>query len=148
MPTRMAIPIVATSSRSVSELINKSKISCVIVLCQTMANDEKVPELEEILEKNFAEMKIGEDKFQQNEPAKQNISISKKIIYQERYSSENQTGTITVKPIKATKDTIHASIDIKDETIDKVIEQQQDEVETQVLDAPTSSIGDDFAVDW
>ena len=48
-----------------------------------MANDEKVPELEEILEKNFAEMKIGEDKFQQHEPAKQNISESKKIIYQE-----------------------------------------------------------------
>ena len=113
-----------------------------------MANDENVPELEEILEKNFAEMKIGEDKFQQHEPAKQTISESKKIIYQERYSSENQTGTITVKPIKATKDTIHTSIDIKDETIEEVIEQQKDDIETQVLDAPTSSIGDDFAVDW
>ena len=113
-----------------------------------MANDEKVPELEEILEKNFAEMKIGEDKFQQNEPAKQNISISKKIIYQERYSSENQTGTITVKPIKATKDVIHAPIDVKEETIEEVIEQQKDDIEKQVLDAPTSSIGDDFAVDW
>ena len=113
-----------------------------------MANDEKVPELEEILEKNFAEMKIGEDKFQQNEPAKQNISKSKKIIYQERYSSENQTGTITVKPIKATKDVIHAPIDVKEETIEEVIEQQKDDIEKQVLDAPTSSIGDDFAVDW
>ena len=73
-----------------------------------MANDESVPELEKILEHNFAEMKIGEDKFQQNEPAKQKISEVKKIIYQERYSSENQTGTITVKPIKATKDIINA----------------------------------------
>ncbi len=113
-----------------------------------MANDESVPELEKILEHNFAEMKIGEDKFQQNEPAKQKISDAKKIIYQERYSSENQTGTITVKPIKATKDIINAPIDVKEETIEEVIEQPEDEIEKQVLDAPTSSIGDDFAVDW
>ena len=113
-----------------------------------MANEESVPELEKILEQNFAEMKIGEDKFQQNEPAKQNISETKKIIYQERYSSENQTGTITVKPIKATKDIIHAPIDVKDEIIEEVIEQPKDEIGKQVLDTPTSSIGDDFAVEW
>ena len=70
-----------------------------------MANDEKVPELEKILEDNFAEMKIGEEKFQRDETTEQKIPrINKKIIYQERYSSENQTGTITVRPIKATKD--------------------------------------------
>ena len=113
-----------------------------------MANDESVPELEKILEHNFAEMKIGEDKFQQNEPAKQKISETKKIIYQERYSSENQTGTITVKPIKATKDIILAPIDVKDETIEEVIEQPKNKIEKQVLDTPTSSIGDDFAVEW
>ena len=113
-----------------------------------MANEDSVPELEKLLEDNFAEMKIGEDKFQQNEPAKQKIIETKKIIYQERYSSENQTGTITVKPIKATKDVIHAPIDVKEETIEEVIEQQKDDIEKQVLDAPTSSIGDDFAVDW
>ena len=113
-----------------------------------MANDESVPELEKILEHNFAEMKIGEDKFQQNEPAKQKISEAKKIIYQERYSSENQTGTITVKPIKATKDIIHTPIDVKEETIEAVIEQSKNEIKKLVLDAPTSSIGDDFAVDW
>ena len=80
-----------------------------------MANDESVPELEKILEDNFAEMKIGEDKFQQNKPTEQKISETKKIIYQERYSSENQTGTITVKPIKATKDIIHTPIDVNRE---------------------------------
>ena len=113
-----------------------------------MAKDESIPELEKILEHNFAEMKIGEDKFEQNEPAKQKIGETKKIIYQERYSSENQTGTITVKPIKATKDIIHTGIDVKEETIEEVIEQPKDENEKLVLDAPTSSIGDDFAVDW
>ena len=109
-----------------------------------MAKDESIPELEKILEHNFAEMKIGEDKFEQNEPARQKIGETKKIIYQERYSSENQTGTITVKPIKATKDIIHTPIDVNEE----IIEQPKDEVEKLVLDAPTSSIGDDFAVDW
>ena len=113
-----------------------------------MANEDSVPELEKLLEDNFAEMKIGEDKFQQNEPAKQKISETKKIIYQERYSSENQTGTITVKPIKATKDIIHSPIDVKEENIEEFIEQPEDEIVKQVLDAPTSSIGDDFAVDW
>ena len=109
-----------------------------------MAKDESIPELEKILEHNFAEMKIGEDKFEQNEPAKQKIGETKKIIYQERYSSENQTGTITVKPIKATKDIIHTPINVNEE----IIEQPKDEIEKLVLDAPTSSIGDDFDVDW
>ncbi|GIR00189.1 MAG: hypothetical protein CM15mP8_3860 [Methanobacteriota archaeon] len=58
----------------------------------------------------------------------QNIpKIDKKIIYQERYSSENQTGTITVKPIKATKDIIYSPIDVKDETIEEVIEQPKED---------------------
>ena len=109
-----------------------------------MANDESIPELVKILEHNFAEMKIGEDKFQQNEPTKQKISEDKKIIYQERYSSENQTGSITVKPIKATKKIIDVGIEVEDE----VIEQPVEKIMKEVLDAPTSSIGDDFAVEW
>ena len=113
-----------------------------------MANDDSIPELEKILRNNFAEMKIGEDKFQQKESTEQKISEHKKIIYQERYSSENQIGTITVKPIKATKDIIDAPIEGKDEIIEEIIEQPKEEVENQVLDAPTSSIGDDFAVEW
>ncbi len=113
-----------------------------------MANDDSIPELEKILQNNFAEMKIGEDKFQQKESAEQKIREHKKIIYQERYSSENQIGTITVKPIKATKDIIDAPIEVKDEIVEEIIEQSKEEIENQVLDAPTSSIGDDFAVEW
>ena len=119
-----------------------------IDICATMANDESIPELEKILEHNFAEMKIGEDKFQHNETDKQKISETKKIIYQERYSSENQTGTITVKPIKATKDLIQTPIGVKDGIVEEVIEHQEKGNEKQVIEAPTSSIGDDFAVDW
>jgi hypothetical protein len=122
----MIYPVIDTSSRSVLGLINKSKISCVIIICQGMANDEPIPELEEILQSNFSE----------------------KIIYQERYSSENQTGTITVRPIKATKDIIKAPIEVNDEITEEVVEAMEEQVVKQVLDVPASSIGDDFAVDW
>ena len=50
--------------------------------------------------------------------------------------------------IKIVFDIINAPIDVKEEPIEEVIEQPEDEIEKQVLDAPTSSIGDDFAVDW
>ena len=113
-----------------------------------MANDEKVPELEEILEKNFAEMKIGEDKFQQHETTKQNIPmIDKKIIYQERYSSENQTGTITVRPISATTKVIDVPIETT-EVVEEVVEEVLEDSRQEILEKPTSSMGEDFAVDW
>jgi len=113
-----------------------------------MANNENVPELEKILEKNFAEMKIGEEKFQQHETTEQNIpKIDKKIIYQERYSSENQTGTITVRPISATKKVIDAPIETT-EVVEKVVEEVLEDSRQEILEKPTSSIGEDFAVDW
>ena len=113
-----------------------------------MANNEKVPELEKILEKNFAEMKIGEEKFQQDETTEQNIPrIDKKIIYQERYSSENQTGTIIVKPISATTKVIDApieAVEVTEEVLEEIVEDSRQEI----LEKPASSIGEDFAVDW
>jgi len=115
-----------------------------------MANEDSVPELEKLLEDNFAEMKIGEDKFQQPEIVEQKISdVDKKIIYQERYSSENQTGTIHVKPISATKKTIETPIEVDEEEVDEIqIDLSDEVVKSVILDTPTSSIGDDFAVDW
>ena len=113
-----------------------------------MATDESVPELEDILEKNFSEMKIGEEHFSlPNNELKQDIEEKKKIIYQEKYSSENQTGTIVVKPIKATKEIIDAPIEVKDKEEDNEIEIIQEEV-VSILDKPSSSVGDDFDVEW
>ena len=113
-----------------------------------MANDDKVPELVKILEKDFADMKIGEDKFQQHETTEQNIpKVDKKIIYQERYSSENQTGTITVRPISATTKVIDVPIETN-EVIEEVVEEVVEEIRQEILEKPTSSIGEDFAVDW
>ena len=112
-----------------------------------MATDEPIPELEDILEKNFSEMKIGEENFNlPNKELKKDIEEKKKIIYQEKYSSESQTGTIVVKPIKATKKIIDTPIEVKDEEEDNEVEIVKEEV--AILDKPSSSVGDDFDVGW
>ena len=112
-----------------------------------MATDETIPELEDILEKNFSEMKIGEEYFDlPNKELKGDIEEKKKIIYQEKYSSENQTGTVVVKPIKATKEIIDSPIEVKDEEVIEV-EVIQEKI-VSVLDKPSSSVGDEFDVEW
>ncbi len=113
-----------------------------------MATDESIPELEDILEKNFSEMKIGEENFDLPiKELKKDIEEKKKIIYQEKYSSENQTGTVVVKPIKATKEIIDSPIEVKDEEEVNEVEVIQEKV-VSVLDKPSSSVGDEFDVEW
>ena len=114
-----------------------------------MATDDPLPELAKILEDNFAEMKIGEDKFHNlNQVTEEIITEPKKITYQERYTSENQTGKIHVEPISTTKNPSDASIEQSGTDIEKVIRRPTQVKQQQILDTPTSSIGDDFAVDW
>jgi len=113
-----------------------------------MDTDEFVPELKEILDKNFSEMKIGEENFQQTKSELTNKVVEKKkIIYQEKYSSESQTGTLVVKPIKATKEIIDSPIEVKKEKKNNEVEVIQEEV-VSILDKPSSSFGDDFDVEW
>jgi len=113
-----------------------------------MDTDEFVPELKEILDKNFSEMKIGEENFQQTKSElTDKVAEKKKIIYQEKYSSESQTGTLVVKPIKATKEIIDSPIKVKKEKKNNEVEIIQEEV-VSILDKPSSSVGDDFDVEW
>ena len=113
-----------------------------------MDTDEFVPELKEILDKNFSEMKIGEENFQQTKSELTNKVVEKKkIIYQEKYSSESQTGTLVVKPIKATKEIIDSPIEVKNEKKNNEVEIIQEKV-VSILNRPSSSFGDDFDVEW
>jgi len=113
-----------------------------------MDTDEFVPELKEILDKNFSEMKIGEENFQQTKSELTNkVEEKKKIIYQEKYSSESQTGTLVVKPIKATKEIIDSPIEVKNEKRNNEDEIIQEKV-VSILNRPSSSFGDDFDVEW
>ena len=114
-----------------------------------MDTDEFVPELKEILDKNFSEMKIGEENFQQTKSELTNkVAEKKKIIYQEKYSSESQTGTLVVKPIKATKEIIDSPIKIKNEEgVDSEVEVTHEKA-VSIINKPSSSFGDDFDVEW
>ena len=113
-----------------------------------MDTDEFVPELKEILDKNFSEMKIGEENFQQTKSElTDKVAEKKKIIYQEKYSSESQTGTLVVKPIKATKEIIDSPIEVKKEKKNNEGEIIQEKV-VSILNRPSSSFGDDFDVEW
>ena len=113
-----------------------------------MDTDEFVPELKEILDKNFSEMKIGEENFQQTKSElTDKVAEKKKIIYQEKYSSESQTGTLVVKPIKATKEIIDSPIEVKNEKRNNEDEIIQEKV-VSILNRPSSSFGDDFDVEW
>ena len=113
-----------------------------------MDTDEFVPELKEILDKNFSEMKIGEENFQQTKSELTNkVAEKKKIIYQEKYSSESQTGTLVVKPIKATKEIIDSPIEVKNEKKNNEVEIIREKV-VSILNRPSSSFGDDFDVEW
>ena len=113
-----------------------------------MDTDEFVPELKEILDENFSEMKIGEENFQQTKSELTNKVVEKKkIIYQEKYSSESQTGTLVVKPIKATKEIIDSPIEVKNEKKNNDGEIIQEKV-VSILNRPSSSFGDDFDVEW
>lgn len=113
-----------------------------------MDTDEFVPELKEILDKNFSEMKIGEENFQQTKSElTDKVAEKKKIIYQEKYSSESQTGTLVVKPIKATKEIIDSPIEVKKEKKNNEVEIIQEKV-VSILNRPSSSFGDDFDVEW
>lgn len=118
------------------------------VRCIRMANDEVLPELVKALESNFSEMKIGEEHFQQRKSElNTKVEGKKPIIYQEKYSSENQTGKLVVKPIKATKELIDSPIEVEDETEKDEDEIIQGEIKV-ILDQPSTSLGDDFDVEW
>ena len=131
-------------------LDKEAKISFVTPIFAIMAKQDDVPELASALEKSFAEMKIGEDNFSSEIVGEKTEEREvAKISYGEKYTSENQSGKIIVKPIKATKKIIEDGVDV--EVLEEV-EDLQDVVvakpETVVVDSPTSTIGDDFAVEW
>tara|TARA_B100001113_G_scaffold173690_1_gene142286 strand:+ start:86 stop:502 length:417 start_codon:yes stop_codon:yes gene_type:complete len=127
-----------------------AKISFAIPIFGIMAKRDDVPDLTSALEKSFAEMKIGEENFSDEKVVdKPKESPASKISYGEKYTSENQSGKIIVKPIKATKKIIEEGVDI--EILEEVEDLQENVVtkpDTIVIDSPTSTIGDDFAVEW
>ena len=114
-----------------------------------MNEDDVVLYLATALEKNFAELKIGEDQFEKVEDYAKEVNEKKEdIIYQERYSSENNVENIIVKPIAATKKTISKGIEVVEDIQEVVEEKEILSPKPVILDSPTNSIDEDFSVDW
>lgn len=128
----------------------EAKISFAIPIFGIMAKRDDVPDLPSALEKSFAEMKIGEENFSNEIVAeKPQESGAPKISYGKKYSSENQSGKIIVKPIKATKKIIEEGVDVEVlEEVEDLEEVVISKPDTIIVDSPTSTIGDDFAVEW
>ena len=112
-----------------------------------MARKKDVPNLEDALEKGFAELKVGEE----------NILIDDKISVKDKDSIEPKYGLkiesvesrqkFISKPIQATKKTVEKPIDAK--PIDVVKDEANENFNVQkVVSSPSSKIGDDFDVGW
>ena len=123
---------------------------CYTDICLVMVKSSEVPDLDSALEKSFAEMKIGEENFSDKkiteDAPKESVS---EIAYGQKYSSENQSGKIIVKPIAATKKTIEDGVETEDLVVDEGLKEiPSSKNATVVVESPTSTIGDDFAVEW
>ena len=113
-----------------------------------MARKDEIPSLENALESGFSELKSGE----------QNIKVEKKKnqskkndeydrSYGLKIDAEENRERFISKPIKATKTIVEKPIDSKVEQ-KKVSSTPVDKNKKEILDSPTSNIGDDFDVSW
>ena len=112
-----------------------------------MARKEDVPNLEDALEKGFAELKVGEE----NIVIDDEISVNDKDPIEPKYglkieSVESRQKFIS-KPIQATKKIVEKPIDAK--PIDVVKDDVDENLNIQkIVSSPSSKIGDDFDVGW
>ena len=112
-----------------------------------MAKKDIIPNLENALESGFSELKTGEGNIKiekPEEPKKENERFDHS--YGMKINAEENRGKFISKPIKATKQVVEKSIEFKEK--EPKNEQQEIIIKTEVLDTPSSKIGDDFDVSW
>ncbi|MBT3419722.1 MAG: hypothetical protein HN433_00890 [Euryarchaeota archaeon] len=112
-----------------------------------MARKDVIPNLENALESGFSELKTGEGNIKiekPEEPKKENERFDHS--YGMKINAEENRGKFISKPIKATKQVVEKSIEFKEK--EPTNEQQEIIIKTEVLDTPSSKIGDDFDVSW
>jgi hypothetical protein len=112
-----------------------------------MARKDVIPNLENALESGFSELKTGEGNIKiekPEEPKKENERFDHS--YGMKINAEENRGKFISKPIKAPKQVVEKSIEFKEK--EPKNEQQEIIIKTEVLDTPSSKIGDDFDVSW
>ena len=113
-----------------------------------MARKDEIPSLENALESGFSELKSGEENIIVE---KSKNTIKEDFEYGRSYGlkidAEESRERFISKPIKATKTIVEKPIDVKLEQ--KVVgEVPIIDNKKEILDSPTSNIGDDFDVSW
>ena len=118
-----------------------------------MADKSTIGDLKAVLENSFAEMQSDENSIKE---IKKDVAIApikhEKIEYGVVYSSEKYQEDFIVKPIKATKQTIDAPLDIKEKTVvtEESVEEKTEPAKSiqTIVSAPSKTISEDFDVDW
>ena len=113
-----------------------------------MARKEVIPSLENALESGFSELKGGEENIiiEHSDESKQS-NIKHEPAYGLKINAEESRETFISKPIKATKKIVEDSIEVKEQP-GEIDETTVVTSKTEILDSPTSNIGDDFDVSW
>ena len=112
-----------------------------------MAQKREIPNIEDALEKGFAELKVGEERI--------NINLATEIIQEDKPKPQyglkidavENRGKFISNSINATKKTVEKPIEVKQVT-GKEDSQPAAVKEQKILDTPTSKVGDDFDVGW
>ena len=112
-----------------------------------MARNKDIPNLEAALERDFSELKAGEENIKIEERKNEVLEDVLKPKYGLKIDSVEVREKFIPKPIEATKKIVEQPIEVKqDEDV------KNDDVkhakERKILNEPTSKIGDDFDVGW
>ena len=113
-----------------------------------MAKKDEIPSLENALESGFSELKSGEQNIKvekKKNQSKENDEYDRS--YGLKIDAEESRERFISKPIKATKTIVEKPIDVKVEE-NVVDEAPIIDNKKEILDSPTSNIGDDFDVSW
>ena len=112
-------------------------------------SDDEIPTLEAALKRDFKDLKAGEKELLELSPQQKTPTSNDKknhIEYGKVYEGSITEKTFIVSSIKSTQDTIEVPLKIKD----KLPEENTVEIQAVsiIKSTPSSSLGDDFDVEW
>ena len=112
-----------------------------------MANKDVIPNLEKALESGFSELKTGEHNIKIEKPKlEQNNSEHIDYSYGMKINAKEDRVKFISKPIKATQKIVEKPIEVKQKEAKEKVEEVTRK--NDIVDVPSSKIGDDFDVSW
>ena len=112
-------------------------------------SDDEIPTLEAALKRDFKDLKAGEKELLELSPQQKTPTSNDEknhIEYGKVYEDSITEKTFIVSSIKSTQDTIEVPLKIKNNPPEENIVEEQ--IISIIKSAPSSSLGDDFDVEW